>query len=217
MIKRAMNMGRLRPEGVAGYLKAHDEIHPDFVSGLRGAGITTISCFLAGVDLAVYSEAHSDGFAKGKEELAQNKAALEFGKSMLPLVEPGAKSIDFEEVFYMPDNLPDGRTIAREKRVLSMAKLKETAVPEYIRRHDEIKPELLDLFRQAGIIQISCFLNRTTLLVYAVRDEAIYPTREEWLNHHPLRREFMSLVEPMADTTAAPVDLPEVFRLPEMT
>jgi L-rhamnose mutarotase len=214
MIKRAMNMGRLKPEGIAAYLKAHDEIHPDFVNALHGAGMTTISCFLAGVDLAVYSEAHSDGFTKGKEELAQNKAAQEFGNSMLPLVEPGAKSIDFKEVFYMPSLTP-GRPIAREKRVLSMVKLKDHAVPEYIRRHDEIKPELLDVFHQAGILQISCFLHQTTLLIYSVRNDAIYPAQEPGLNLHPLCLEFMALVKPLADPTVAPVDLPEVFRLPE--
>ncbi len=215
MIKRAMNMGRLKPEGIAGYLKAHNEIHPDFVNALRGAGMTTISCFLAGVDLAVYSEAHSDGFEKGKEELAQNKASQEFGKSMLPLVEPGAKSIDFKEVFHMPSLTP-GRPIAREKRLLSMATLKHEAIPEYIRRHDEIKPELLDVFRQAGILQISCFLHQTTLLIYSVRDESLYPSREQWLNHHPVCLEFMALMKPLADSTVSPVDLPEVFRLPEM-
>lgn len=213
MIKRAMNMGRLRPEGIAGYRKAHDEIHPDFVNALRGAGMTTISCFLAGVDLAVYSEAHSDGFEKGREELAQNNAAREFGKSMLPLVEPGFKSIDFNEVFHMPV-LTDSRPITQEKRLLSMAKLGETAIPDYIRRHDEIKPELLDAFRRAGIAQISCFLHRTTLLIYSVRDEAVYPSREEELHHHPLHMEFMALVKPLADSTVAPVNLPEVFRLP---
>lgn len=206
-------MGRLKPEGVAGYLKAHDEIHPDFVSGLRGAGTITISCFLAGMELAVYSEGHSEGFEKGKEALAQNKAAQEFGKSMLPLVEPGAKSIPFKEVFHMPA-LTTGRPITCEKRVLSMAKLKGDAIPEYIQRHDEIKPELLDLFRQAGIVQISCFLHQTTLLIYAVRDESLYPSREEELNHHPVCVEFMALVKPLADPSVAPVDLPEVFRLP---
>jgi L-rhamnose mutarotase len=213
MIKRAMNMGRLKPEGIAAYLKAHDEIHPDFVNGLRGAGMTTISCFLAGVDLAVYSEAHSEGFEKGKEELAQNNAAREFGDSMLPLVEAGAKSIDFKEVFHMPD-LTKGRPIGLEKRLLSMATLKHEAVPEYIRRHDEIKPELLDLFRQTGIIQISCFLHQTTLLIYSVRDETLYPSREEGLNHHPVCMEFMALMKPLVDPSGVSVDLPEVFRLP---
>jgi L-rhamnose mutarotase len=213
MIKHAITMGRLKPEGVAPYLKAHDEIPLDFVNGLRGAGTTTISCFLAGVDLAVYSEAQSEGFEKGKEALAQNKAAQEFGKSMLPLVEPGVKSITFKEVFHMPA-LTKGQPITSEKRVLSMAKLKEASIPEYIRRHDEIKPELLDVFRQARIIQISCFLHQTTLLIYSVRDEALYPSREKELNQNPLCREFMALVQPLADPTVASVDLPEVFRLP---
>lgn len=215
MIKRAMNMGRLKPEGVADYLKAHNEIHPDFVNGLHGAGLTTISCFLSGVDLAVYSEAHSDGHEKGKAELAQNKAARDFGDSMLPLVEPGAKSIDFKEVFHMP-NLTTGRPLTHEKRVLSMARLKEDSIPDYLRHHDEIKPELLDVFRQAGTVQISCFLHMTTLLIYAVRDEALYLTREKWMSRHPLCMEFMALMKPLTDPAFAGIYLPEVFRLPDI-
>jgi L-rhamnose mutarotase len=213
MINRAMYLGRLRPEGVAEYLKAHDQIHQDFVNGLRGAGTTTISCFLAGVNLAVYSEAHATGFEKGKAELAQNKAAKEFGERMLPLVEPGTTTIVFKEVFHMPD-LTNGRSITHEKRVLSMSGLREDTLSEYIRYHDEIKPDLIEAFRQAGVIKISCFLHGTKLLVYALRDEELYQAREEWLTHHPLWMEFMALMKPLADPAVAPVNLPEVFRLP---
>lgn len=215
MIKRAMGMGKLRAEGIPEYLDAHDNIHPDFVGGFYKAGYVTISCFLLGTDLAVYSEVHDTGYEKAREELGKTEEAIKFGKRMASLPEPGTKSIEYKEVFHMPQ-LSNGKPIAQEKRVLSLGKLKSDVIPEYIRHHDEIKPEFLDAFREAGIINISCFLHETNLLVYVVRDEAIYAGKEEWLNNNPLHKEFMALMKPLADPASESVFFPEVFRLPKI-
>lgn len=215
MIKRAMSMGKLRPEGIAEYREAHDTIHKDYVNGIHKAGFLTISCFLSGQDLAVYSETYAEGYEKEREELGRNEEAVKFGKRMAPLVEPGTKSIEFKEIFYMPD-LSNGKPIADEKRVVSMSQLKPEKVADYIRHHDEIKPEFLDLFREAGVFNISCFLHETTLLVYFRRDEAIWPGKEAWFESHPLRTSFMELMKPLGNREIAPVELPEVFRLPKI-
>jgi hypothetical protein len=70
------------------------------------------------------------------------------------------------------------------KRAMTMGRLKTEGIADYLKAHDEIK------------------------------NESLYPAQEEWLNHHPVCREFMALVKPLADPTVASVNLPEVFRLP---
>ena len=45
-------------------------------------------------------------------------------------------------------------------------RIKPGCEQEYIRRHDEIWPELIDVFKEAGICNYTIFLNKNTLFGY---------------------------------------------------
>lgn len=213
IIHANLNMGRLKPEGIARYRKEHDEIDLDFVRALRNAGTSTISCFLQGVDLAVYSESR-DGFEKGKAELAQNQAGAEFGKRMLPLVAEGAKSIFFKEVFNMPP-LNDGVQIQLEKRLVSRICLRPDAITEFLHDQGTMSPELLAIYGGAGVISMRYFLHETTVLIYVVRDEAVYGTRGEAMENHPLVVQYKAKMQGLTDPAGPHGAFEEVFRLPD--
>ena len=44
------------------------------------------------------------------------------------------------------------------RRMVSLARLRAECVREYVRLHQQVWPELLEAYRQAGITRISCFL-----------------------------------------------------------
>jgi L-rhamnose mutarotase len=53
-----------------------------------------------------------------------------------------------------------------QRRMLSLARLRPECVQEYVRLHQQVWPELLAIYRQAGIRHVSCFLNGLDLVVY---------------------------------------------------
>ena len=56
-------------------------------------------------------------------------------------------------------------------RELRIGKLKPGCDNEYKNAHDNIWPELEEEYKQNGVIEISCFLNKTDLYVYMEYEE----------------------------------------------
>ena len=53
-----------------------------------------------------------------------------------------------------------------KQRTLWLDRLKAESVPEYIRLHQQVWPELEAAYRQAGILQMGCYLNGCERVVF---------------------------------------------------
>ena len=62
-----------------------------------------------------------------------------------------------------------------EKRMIHIGQLQPECIEEYRRHHRQVWPELEALYRQAGILQSSCFLHADRLLVFSEYDDEKYP------------------------------------------
>jgi L-rhamnose mutarotase len=88
---------------------------------------------------------------------------------------------------------------------------------EYIRRHDEIWPELVDLLHEAGVSDYSIHLDRETNILFGVLTRPsdhtmaslpIHPVMKRWWAH------MADIMESNPDNSPAQSDLVRVFYLP---
>jgi L-rhamnose mutarotase len=98
-----------------------------------------------------------------------------------------------------------------------MAKIKPGMKDEYVRRHDEIWPELVELLKTAGIYNYTIWTDGTTLfgyyecekgIEYATKTQAQSPIVDKW-------NEYMTDVMemPLDPVTGAQPQLKKVFTL----
>lgn len=95
-------------------------------------------------------------------------------------------------------------------------KLKPGFEAEYKKRHDEIWPELQVLLSETGIQDYSIFLDKETLILFAV--QKISPDFDEkYLPNHPLVKKWWAYMADIMDTNPdnSPIAIPlkEVFHL----
>ncbi|SFD95798.1 L-rhamnose mutarotase [Flavobacterium phragmitis] len=95
-------------------------------------------------------------------------------------------------------------------------KLKPGFEAEYKKRHDEIWPELQVLLSETGIQDYSIFLDKETLILFAV--QKINPDFDEkYLPNHPLVKKWWAYMADIMDTNPdnSPIAIPlkEVFHL----
>ena len=99
-------------------------------------------------------------------------------------------------------------------RQLSLARLHPECVQEYIRLHQQVWPELLAAYRQAGITQISCFLKDLDLIVYSEYEPEVYEEAKEQLNHNAVEVRWQALMQALRDPDFEPQTFREVFFMP---
>ena len=96
-------------------------------------------------------------------------------------------------------------------------KLKPGFEAEYLKRHDEIWPELSAALTEAGISDYSIFLDPETLTLFAVQDLADDHSADLLPGHPVVRRWWGHMADIMVvDPDNAPVCIPlnQVFHLP---
>jgi L-rhamnose mutarotase len=103
-----------------------------------------------------------------------------------------------------------------EKHAFKM-KLNPGMEAEYLKRHDEIWPELVDLLHQAGVSDYSIHLDRETNILFGVlarpKDHGMaslpeHPVMKRWWAH------MADIMETNPDSSPVAVDLVTVFHLP---
>ena len=103
------------------------------------------------------------------------------------------------------------------KRVAFKMYLKEGQKEEYIRRHREIWPEVVDLLKKAGVGDYSIFLDEQTHALFAVQtissDEGSQSLGhlaiiQKWWDH------MADIMKVNADNSPVSEELEEVFYLP---
>jgi len=99
-------------------------------------------------------------------------------------------------------------------RLLVHYRLRPDTIQAYIRCHEQIEPELLALYREAGITEISCFLSGLDLMVYVQVEQERYEAAKEALDHSPLERSWQARMRTLHDPQFQPQHFQEVYRLP---
>jgi L-rhamnose mutarotase len=106
--------------------------------------------------------------------------------------------------------------MSREKYAFKM-KLNPGMEAEYLKRHDEIWPELVDLLHQAGVRDYSIHLDRETNILFGVLtrpgDHGMaslpeHPVMKRWWAH------MADIMETNPDNSPKASDLVTVFHLP---
>lgn len=108
MKKRMIHMGHLRPELLELYKEFHRNVWPELEASYRQAGITQVSCFISGTQLLVYSEYDDTRYPATQVSAAALEVQEKWSKLMRPLADPDIPSIQFEEVYHMPEAVPSG-------------------------------------------------------------------------------------------------------------
>ncbi len=88
------------------------------------------------------------------------------------------------------------------KRIVFRFKIHEDKIDEYIRIHDNIPKELVALYKECGIINISCFISGTSVICYQEFDMDVYPHKKHLLEQSKISAEFDKILSPTADKDA---------------
>lgn len=96
-------------------------------------------------------------------------------------------------------------------RTLSLRRLKPECVPDYIHYHQQVWPELLEAYHQAGITRIDCCLNGSDLVVCIEYDSDVYEKRKDALRRNPIEIRWQALMETLRDTSVEQRFFEEVF------
>jgi len=102
------------------------------------------------------------------------------------------------------------------KRVAFKMYLKEGQTKEYMRRHREIWPEVVDLLKRAGVGDYSIFLDEETHVLFAIQTLAGDQGSQSLGRHEIIRKwwDYMSdIMEVNPDNSPVSVELEEVFYL----
>jgi L-rhamnose mutarotase len=99
------------------------------------------------------------------------------------------------------------------RRFLIHRRLRPESVGEYIVYHQNVPPGLMDIYRQAGVLDLSCFVCRNELVVYMEVDEDVYSKKSAELAENPIDKNWQMLMATLNDPQAEILTYDEVFRM----
>lgn len=100
-----------------------------------------------------------------------------------------------------------------KQRSLWLDRLKAESVSEYIRLHQQVWPELEAAYRQAGILQIGCYLNGCERVVFMEYESDIYEQAKASLDCDPVEIRWQALMKTFCDPQVERQNLTEVYYL----
>jgi L-rhamnose mutarotase len=99
-------------------------------------------------------------------------------------------------------------------RRLIRRRLKAECVDEYIRYHRAVPPELMEAYRTAGVLQLSCFVHEDDLVVFIEYDAEVMAREGVALSRNPVEQEWQALMRTLNHPDFEPLEYGEVFHLP---
>lgn len=100
------------------------------------------------------------------------------------------------------------------KRIAFKMKLKYGMKTEYMKRHNEIWPELRELLKQTGVSEYSIFLDEETNTLFGVQKQAGEQSSQD-LGKNPIVQKWWAFMADIMETNSdnSPVSIPleEVF------
>jgi L-rhamnose mutarotase len=100
-----------------------------------------------------------------------------------------------------------------KQRTLWLDRLKTESVSEYIQLHQQVWPELEAAYRQAGILQIGCYLNGCERVVFMEYEADIYEQAKASLDCNPVEIRWQALMKTFCDPQVERRTLTEVYYL----
>jgi L-rhamnose mutarotase len=91
--------------------------------------------------------------------------------------------------------------------------LKSERVDDYIKYHQNVPEGLMDIYREAGILDISCFVCDTHLIVYFEVDQEVYEKSQAALSQNLVDSKWQALMRTLNDPDAPILTYKEVFRM----
>jgi len=101
-------------------------------------------------------------------------------------------------------------------RMCSAFRLKLEGIPEYVRLHQQVWPELVQVYREAGITQISCFLNGRDVVVCSEYELEVYQQQKEALSHNLVELRWQALMQTLRDPDSQMLCFEEIFHMPAL-
>jgi L-rhamnose mutarotase len=95
-------------------------------------------------------------------------------------------------------------------------RLKPESVSEYVRLHRQVWLELLEVYRKAGITQISCFLNECDVVVHSEYELEVYEQEKESLSHNSVELRWQALMQSLRDPDSEVIRFEEIFHMPAL-
>jgi L-rhamnose mutarotase len=99
------------------------------------------------------------------------------------------------------------------QRFLMRRQLLPEHVAEYIQYHQNVPAGLMDVYRDVGITNLSCFLNENDLIVYFEVDQEIYDQEKGRLADNSIDVNWQSLMSTLNDPNSKTITYLEVFRM----
>jgi L-rhamnose mutarotase len=100
------------------------------------------------------------------------------------------------------------------QRTLWLDRLKAESVSEYIKLHQQVWPELEAAYRQAGILQVGCYLNGCERVVFIEYESGTYDQAKANLDNNPVEIRWQALMKNLCDPKVERQSLREVYYLP---
>ena len=99
-------------------------------------------------------------------------------------------------------------------RVVYKQKVKPEFLDEYLQYHQEVWPELVAVYKEAGVTDISCFINNHDLLVFFEYDRDIFNQKKEWLDKNNVEIKWQKIMSGFKDDNYGTSTFEEVYRFP---
>ena len=100
------------------------------------------------------------------------------------------------------------------ERILIRRRMKPESVADYVRYHQAVPPDLLELYRKSGVLQLSCFLHGEDLVVFLEVDAERWAQAQEELARSPVEQDWQALMRTLNAPDFEPLTYQEVFHLP---
>lgn len=101
---------------------------------------------------------------------------------------------------------------AMTRRTLHLRELDPAHVDDYRRAHDEIWPDLVALYRASGIVDVSCFIQNSTLAVMVETDMSAPPSLADTLARHPLECRWQERMRQFDLSGGTSLTFAEIYR-----
>ncbi len=100
-----------------------------------------------------------------------------------------------------------------KERFLIRRKLKPESVAEYIQYHQNVPPALMEIYRECGVTDLSCFLCENDLVVYLEVESEKYALSKERLAQNAVDAEWQALMRTLNLPGFETLNYQEVFRM----
>jgi len=102
------------------------------------------------------------------------------------------------------------------QRILIRRVLKPECVADYVNYHRNVPAGLLEGYRKAGVLQLSCFLHENDLIVLLEVDGDAWARAQDDLAHSKVEQDWQALMRTLNLPGVEPLNYTEVFHLPRV-